>query len=228
MDLSQYLYSVAHDADPSIVGGGAIDPGDPVAPDWFVVTRADGIRFHIDTADGSAPSQAAVNAVMNADVTPATIAAYAAAKDRTATITAFMNDFSPTARITRALALVVKDVYNTFVGDVVGSTTATWDPASVANGASLLSPNVTVIGAQVGDAVDVKPPPTLNVSGMFYQGFVTAANTVQVRIGNLSGAAINLASGDWTVIVYRPVKRAAAADSDLLNAVVSHIQTSAT
>lgn len=69
---------------------------------------------------------------------------------------------------------------------------ATFDPASVANGAQTTT-TVAVPGAVFGDFV---LPPSLSISaaGMEVSGFVDAANSVTVIYQNTSGGAIDLAS----------------------------------
>ncbi len=70
---------------------------------------------------------------------------------------------------------------------------ATWDPASVANGA-MISTTVTVYGAAIGDPVAVGF--SLSVpAGVQLTGAVTAADTVTVTMMNHSGGAVDLGSG---------------------------------
>jgi len=79
--------------------------------------------------------------------------------------------------------------------------TATYDPASVAVGASLPATGVTVAGAVPGDfvmAISHTQP-----SGMQWFGAVTSADGVTVRGFNPTTAAIDLPSGTLTVLVER-------------------------
>jgi hypothetical protein len=87
--------------------------------------------------------------------------------------------------------------------DIVGhlSGTGTLDFPSVANGAKALL-TITVTGAATGDTVNLGPPSTFN-SGFVYSGFVSATNTVTVTVGNLSGGAVDLASGSWRADVWK-------------------------
>ena len=71
----------------------------------------------------------------------------------------------------------------------------TWNPANLADGAGETSPNITVTGAAVGDAVKVYAP--YNTQGMLVTGYVSAADTVNIRIQNETTGAIDLASGTW-------------------------------
>lgn len=81
---------------------------------------------------------------------------------------------------------------------------ATFDPASVANGAQT-STTVAVPGAEFGDFV-VSPALSISAAGMAVFGAVTAAGTVTVYYSNTTGAALDLAS--HTVYV-RVLKRQA-------------------
>lgn len=60
---------------------------------------------------------------------------------------------------------------------------------------------VTVTGAQIGDAVIVRP--TTAVNGIIIDGTVTAADTVTVRAANYSSGSINPASQVYRVIVFQ-------------------------
>ncbi len=79
--------------------------------------------------------------------------------------------------------------------------TLAWDPASMANGAGVTSPGITVTGAQFGDFVDVAAPYSL--VGITATAYVSAANTVVIRLQNGTGGAVNLAAGDWRVALSR-------------------------
>lgn len=79
---------------------------------------------------------------------------------------------------------------NAFRHNLIGSTT--WDPASVANGAST-STTVTVTGAAMGDYANCSFSNAL--SGLMMGAEVSAANTVTCRLNNNSGGAVDLASG---------------------------------
>lgn len=62
---------------------------------------------------------------------------------------------------------------------------------------------VTVDGAMPYDAVQLGPPPGINL-GLDWCGVVTAENTVQIRIFNFTGSAIDPDPETWTVIVSKP------------------------
>lgn|GEM_PF-6149001 len=81
---------------------------------------------------------------------------------------------------------------------LTGVTTATWDPASLADGAQE-SKDVAVTGAAVGDFVLVAAP--VDVVDLLISAQVTAADTVTITIANETGGAVDLASGDWKVFV---------------------------
>ena len=86
------------------------------------------------------------------------------------------------------------------VFDVVGVGTSTLDAASVAadTGGTL---TVTVTGAALGDFVIATP--TIDAIDLNWQGYVSAANAVEIAFWNTSTAGRNLASTTWNVIVLR-------------------------
>ena len=59
----------------------------------------------------------------------------------------------------------------------------------------------TVTGAAFGDIVHPIAPYTL--AGVTATAYVSAANTANIRLHNGTGAAVDLASGTWNVIVIR-------------------------
>lgn len=77
---------------------------------------------------------------------------------------------------------------------------ATWDPGSVAAGASTTT-TVTVSGAALGDFVMVSF--SLALQGLQLTASVSATNTVEVVLSNLTGAAVDLASGTLAVLVFK-------------------------
>jgi hypothetical protein len=79
-------------------------------------------------------------------------------------------------------------------------TTTTWDPGSISSGASE-EKDVTVTGAALGDFCLASF--SLDLAGLTISSYVSAANTVTVTLANLSGAAVNLASGTVAVIVFK-------------------------
>jgi hypothetical protein len=68
------------------------------------------------------------------------------------------------------------------------SGTSSWNPGAIANGASA-SKTISVAGAAVGNTVKVGIFPAL-AAGMLLTGQVTAADTVTVTLGNLSGGSV--------------------------------------
>ncbi len=79
------------------------------------------------------------------------------------------------------------------------SASTTWDPASLASGASVLSADITLTGAVLGDALAVSS--TLSLGGLIATAYVKAANTVVIVLANLTGGAVDLASSTWKVRV---------------------------
>lgn len=76
-----------------------------------------------------------------------------------------------------------------------------WDPPNLVDGAGA-SNAFTVTGAAVGDFVQVAPP--YDLQEILMSASVTAADTVEVRLQNETGGAINLASGSWSFLVTKP------------------------
>ena len=79
--------------------------------------------------------------------------------------------------------------------------TATWNPASINNGAQS-STNVTVTGAAVGDPAFAGFT-SITAAGWVISAVVTAENTVKVTLVNHTGGAVDLASGTVTAIVWK-------------------------
>lgn len=78
--------------------------------------------------------------------------------------------------------------------------TATLDfPSISSNGIAELT--VTVTGAVSGNPVMLGPPSTIE-AGLTWSGFVSAANTVTVRLHNNSSVSVDPASASWTVSVH--------------------------
>ena len=74
-----------------------------------------------------------------------------------------------------------------------------WNPGNLVDGAGETSTSITVSGAALGDYVDVAAP--YDLQDQTVTGYVTATDTVEIRLQNESTNAINLASGTWTVRV---------------------------
>lgn len=75
---------------------------------------------------------------------------------------------------------------------------ATKDPSSLVDGAGETL-SFTVTGAALGDYVMVAAP--YDLVDVSVTGYVSAADTVEVRIQNESTATVDLASGTWKVKV---------------------------
>lgn len=107
----------------------------------------------------------------------------------------------------RGVALAAGDEINILREQVVGVVTATWDPANMANGAGVTSPAIAVNGgtplttAAFGDFADVSA--SYDLQGITATAYVVSAGNVVVRLQNLTGAAVNLVSGTWRVVVRR-------------------------
>lgn len=78
------------------------------------------------------------------------------------------------------------------------STTATWAPPSLGNGASAKDTGVTLTGVSPGDVVTASLS-TITSSDWAVQACVTSANTVEVKITNNTGGTVGLPSGTLRV-----------------------------
>jgi len=76
-------------------------------------------------------------------------------------------------------------------------TTDTWNPGSIADGA-IESHDVTVTGAAIGDFVLAAAP--VDVVDLVVSVQVTAADTVTITLSNQTSGAVDLDSGDWTIL----------------------------
>lgn len=79
------------------------------------------------------------------------------------------------------------------------TTTETWDPPSLANGAST-STTFTITGVRLGDQVNASAQLAL-AAGMLIFAQVSAADTVRLTLVNLSGGTVDVASTVFTVFV---------------------------
>lgn len=77
----------------------------------------------------------------------------------------------------------------------------TWNPGSLADGAGETSAAFTVTGAALGDTVLAGAP--YDLQGITCTAYVSAANTVKIRLQNETGGTIDLASGTWKVRVFK-------------------------
>lgn len=81
--------------------------------------------------------------------------------------------------------------------------TVSINPASIGS-AAVGETSVTISGAVVGDVVILVPPTAGLTAGLAAtQAYVSAADTVKVRIANLSGGSVDEAAGTWTYILIR-------------------------
>ncbi|PIQ23668.1 hypothetical protein COW64_22985 [bacterium (Candidatus Blackallbacteria) CG18_big_fil_WC_8_21_14_2_50_49_26] len=90
-----------------------------------------------------------------------------------------------------------------FVPEILPPVQAVLNFDSVSAGAVGTPLTVTVPGAVVGDQVILGPPSGID-TGLMWAGFVSAANTVQIRLFNGTGSPINPAEATWSVTVVRP------------------------
>jgi len=81
--------------------------------------------------------------------------------------------------------------------------TVSVDPPSI-NANTSTTFTITITGVQTGDLVFLTPPSTLEGELIFQGANVTAANTVTIRMRNVTGAAVDGASLEWSYMVIRP------------------------
>lgn len=111
IDISD-LSELAQAADPN-VNGVAVVGAEALAanPNWFTVTRADGLVIRIDTVTGALPLQAARNAVLTADLSQAAVTARVATRLRGVSNVSFAAVDDAAVR-DRAIVLVAIDEIN--------------------------------------------------------------------------------------------------------------------
>jgi len=81
--------------------------------------------------------------------------------------------------------------------------TVSVDPPNI-NANTSATFTVTITGVETGDLVFLTPPSTLEGELIFQGANVTAANTVTIRMRNVTGAGVDGASLDWSYMVIRP------------------------
>lgn len=84
----------------------------------------------------------------------------------------------------------------------VSKSTVSVDLASIAAGATAEA-TVTVTGAAAGDAVIANPPATIAAGLGVVGAYVSAANTVKLRVHNSTAGAIDEAAANWVFTLIR-------------------------
>lgn len=79
---------------------------------------------------------------------------------------------------------------------------STIDFGAISGNSTTDSSDITVVGASTGDPVLVGAPSTIN-SGLVVTGYVSAADTVKIRIANVTQGSINPANGTFSIVVIR-------------------------
>ena len=162
-----------------------------------------GVRIDYDPS-ATVPQQVSAQSVLATfDWSQPTHTAWITSKLRDAATTAVNSGTAAPDKLIRALLDIIRDEINLLRGLVIGEASAVFDPANMANGSGVTSPSITVTGAVFGDYVEVAAPYSLQ--GILCTGYVSAADTVQLRLHNATGGAINLASGTWKACVRRDV-----------------------
>jgi len=76
-----------------------------------------------------------------------------------------------------------------------------WDVAELADGAGETSAALALAGAALGNSVSVGC--SVSTAAMLVFAWVAAADEIRIRVQNETGAAVNLAAADWTVVVIK-------------------------
>ena len=79
--------------------------------------------------------------------------------------------------------------------------TATFNPGTISTSSGVTSSAFTVTGAALGDFAMVAAP--YDLQGVDATAYVSAANNVKIRLSNLTGTGVTLASGTWRVRVVK-------------------------
>lgn len=100
----------------------------------------------------------------------------------------------------QTLAVLLRIVETAFERLSAFAGQATWNPSSVANGASTTT-TVTVPGVKANTMASVRVFPPYTLSGLVATGYVSADDTVTIVLANNTGGAVDLGSGTWGVVV---------------------------
>jgi hypothetical protein len=74
-----------------------------------------------------------------------------------------------------------------------------WDPGNIVDGDRLISPDITVLCANVGDVVLIYPGTSQN--GLLVYGYVASPETIKIVLQNNTGGSIDLPSSTWKVSI---------------------------
>lgn len=86
------------------------------------------------------------------------------------------------------------------------------DVANVTNTNTSSEQDFTVPGLKVGDLV-IAQKPTLSAGLVVGNARVSAADTLSITFGNLTGSAVNPAAETWRIFWFRPEKTSASAQT---------------
>lgn len=84
----------------------------------------------------------------------------------------------------------------------VNKSTVSVDLASIGT-LAVVEATVTVTGAATGDAVIATPPAALAAGLMVVGAYVSAANTVKLRVYNSTGGSVDEAAANWIFTLIR-------------------------
>lgn len=130
-------------------------------------------------------------------------------------------------RFRKAIKAIVKltvDELNILRRLIIGTGNVVWDAPNMANATGATSPNITVTGAAFGDFVEVSS--SVSFAGLVAFGYVSAANTVVIRLHNGTGSAVNPGSATYFVAVRRDVVLADRTYSQAQTALLAQVSSS--
>lgn len=78
---------------------------------------------------------------------------------------------------------------------------STWTPGTIAAGAGVSSPSISVSGVSYGDFVQLAMP--YDLQSITATAYVNAVNSVVIRLHNSTGANVTLASGSWKLRIHK-------------------------
>lgn len=113
----------------------------------------------------------------------------------------FIGKINPYNLLNGSLDVLSKVMINQVVRADILSGSITWNPGNLADGVGETSAAITVTDAKLGDFVWFSAP--YDLQGITANGYVSAANTVKIRLQNETTGAIDLASGTWNVLVFK-------------------------
>ena len=114
----------------------------------------------------------------------------------------YLNQYDGTYTGTAAYNLSIQSDKKIIVTPVNLKGSTTWDPSSVSSLSSTTT-TLTITGAALGDNVTVSKLSGTYSNGEVYDAFVSATNTITIRLNNVSGGSFDITSDTFNVIVHK-------------------------